>query len=335
MPALPRRAVPVLAIFAAVVLAAVGQMMWQGVRSEGAITGAAEWIWPETPEHAVPLAAYAIRDFHLDALPDAATLLALGDEEYVLYLNGHRVGSNRYRPGAPLDAYPVGPLLVTGPNRLVAELRSASGDGGFLAALTVDGTSTVVTDPTWRVVRRHRPGLVEGWTPIPDDEIATSWGRPPLGRWGKLDRTAERPLAASAGDPCHPVAAHASTGPAASFDFGRPVTGYLRLELDPEWVATEPQPLALFSTDADRGPTLPLLPVPGRPVWTDAVPQTFRHVTVTGLPTPLTATVLPVHSPTALPTPPDPTPPGLANLQPPPTPSLVEILVRRRLAKAE
>lgn len=339
MPPHPRRALPALAVLAVIVLAAVGQLLWQEVRAEGALTGEAEWIWPATGKAAAPLAAYLVRDFRLDAPPaDTATLRALADEEVVLYLNGHRVGSNRYRPGDPLDAYPVAPLLVTGTNRLVAEVRSARGDGGLLAALTVDGEPVAVSGADWRVARRHRPGLVEGWAPIPGEETALSWGRPPVGRWGEARRAVERPRAASAGELCEPVTAEAAVGPIASFDFGRPVTGYLGVELDPATVKEQPRPLALVTTGDDAGgdgetAPRPVLPVPGRPVWTDTVPRTFRHVVVTGLEGPLVATVLPVSAAALdrLPEPAAAPPAGLGGVEPPARLSLLEVLVHRRL----
>lgn len=344
MPSLPRRAAPLLLILAAVLLAAVGQTLWSRARADGAATGTAEWIWPTTPDFARPLAAYAVRDFPVDRTAGDATLYALADDEYVIYLNGHRVGSDRYRPGAAPDAYPVAPLLVVGVNRLVAELRSPRGDGGFLAALVVDGTPAVVSDGSWRVVRRHRPGLVEGWAPIPGSEHARSWGRPPVGRWGRIEPAVERPPAAAAGDPCRPADATApASGPRAEIDFGQPVTGYLQVTLDPAVAAEEAWPLGLFRVAGDgvegsaARPVQPILPVPGRGTWTDSVPRTFRHVTVIGLPGPLTAAVLPV-APAALAALPGPAPspaPELAGVRPPDRPSPVEVLVRKRLATSD
>src|SRR6476659_5880738 len=126
-------------------------------------TGAAEWIWTPLNRHAtLPVAFLAVRDFDLDEPPAAARLLAAGDEEYVLYLNGKLVGAGAHAPGvpgAPLDVYEVGPLLRPGGNRLVAELRSARGAGGFLARLeeSASGRTIVASDRRWRRHDRHPP----------------------------------------------------------------------------------------------------------------------------------------------------------------------------------
>src|ERR1700687_5568523 len=207
-------------------------------------TGAAEWIWAvHDRRQAQPLAFYAARDFALTAPPERARLLALGDPEYVLYLNGRRIGAGSWRPGAHLDEYEVGPLLRTGGNRLLAELRSADGAGGFLASLVdaASGRPLLGTDGAWRTFRRHRLGLLRGWLPVDPSAVAAAvsaagpgaavvawgrapggrwgrvgaawpaavvpWGRPPVGRWGRLVPPWRRPLFAELTGGRQPVAA--------------------------------------------------------------------------------------------------------------------------------
>src|SRR5579863_10357381 len=176
----------------------------------GGGTGAAQWIWvAHDRRQTQPLAFYAARDFTLASPPPArARLLALGDPEYVLYLNGKRVGAGGWRPGARLDEYEVGPLLRPGGNRLLAELRSADGAGGFLASLVeaASGRALVGTDGAWRIFPRHRLGLLRGWLPADPasaamlasaagpGEAAICWGRPPVGRWGRVLPAAPRPV---------------------------------------------------------------------------------------------------------------------------------------------
>ncbi len=248
----------------------------------GSVTGGAEWIWVQHDRRAAqPLALYLARDFTLrPPLPPAARLLALGDPEYVLYLNGKRVGAGGWRPGARLDVYEVAGLLRPGGNRLLAEVRSADGDGGFLASLIdeADGAVLVASDGDWRSYRRHRLGLLRGWLPVGrfgpgplnaagtaaagtagPGEAALAWGRPPLGRWQHLTPGGPRPLfsALTAGRPPLPAAAAlpfvppAVSGVAADasmvlFDWGRPVAGYLALEpgyepgMDPDLVPAPP-----------------------------------------------------------------------------------------------
>jgi hypothetical protein len=285
------------------------------------------------------VAFYLARDFSLEAPPASARLLVQGDHEYIVYLNGQRVGAGGWLPGDRVDVYDVATLLRPGGNRLLAELRSSDGGGGFLASL-VDGASgraLVVSDGRWRAFRRHRLGLVRGWLPVAPFLAAgaartnamsaggmglpaVSWGRPPIGRWGRITPGWRRPLFAELTGGRAPLAATAAalfqppavSGVAADpsmvlFDWGREVTGYLELEpgfepgMDPDLVAPPPdrQRTALVWT-ADRPPQ-PIgtgLPPSAEPVlmpsahlWLDARLRRFRYALVIGLPRPLAARV--------------------------------------------
>ncbi|MBV8203072.1 MAG: hypothetical protein JOZ15_20850, partial [Acidobacteria bacterium] len=268
------------------------------------------------------------------APPERARLLALGDPEYVLYLNGKRVGAGSWRPGAHLDEYEVGPLLRTGGNRLLAELRSADGGGGFLASL-VDETSgrpLLGTDGAWRTFRRHRLGLLRGWLPVDPaaaaavvsaagpGEAAVPWGRPPVGRWGRVVPPWPRPLFAELTGGRRPVPAAAAapyvppkeTGVPGDdtmvlFDWGRQVTGYLALETgfepgmdsDREQPPPDRQRTALLWTGdappqpAGNGPrpSGAVVLMASAHQWLDARPRRFRYALVIGLERPLAARV--------------------------------------------
>jgi hypothetical protein len=312
------------------------------VRRWGGLTGGAQWIWVAHDRHlAQPLAFYAARDFWLEAPPERARLLALGDEQYVLYLNGKRVGAGGWRPGSRLDEYEVGALLRTGGNRLLAELRSADGGGGFLASLTdeASGRTLVATDGDWRTYLRHRLGLVRGWLPVdPFDpaaaarhsqswtsaagpgELAFSWGRPPIGRWGRVTPGWPRPLFAELTGGRRPLPAasesfyrpppetrKAGDDSMVLFDWGREVTGYLALEpgyepgMDSDLVQPPPdrQREALFwigdtpPQPAGTGvePSGAVVLMPGAREWLDARLRRFRYALVIGIPRPLAARV--------------------------------------------
>ncbi len=333
-----------LLVVVAVAAAAVAQLGWLAWWARDVPTGAAEWIWAPLPRHRVAsLAFWAVRDFRLDAVPERAELLALADEEYVAWLNGHRVGSDRYRPGAALDVYEVAPLLLPGANRLVFEVRSARGAGGLLAALRAGDATPVVTDPTWRVVRRAAPGLVEGRLPLGDAAAAVSWGRPPAGRWGLPERGPVRPLAGDVADLCDPLPAPAGSGapPARTvFDWGREVYGYLRLDRAPRAAAAGPGAALLLTGDRPLQPlaephqAAPVVVAPAAATWTDTVPRRFRYATVTGLDGLVAAAVLPVDPAAAGRLPPAPAetgPAGLLGLRVPPQLTPLEKEVRRRL----
>ncbi|HLX07273.1 MAG TPA: hypothetical protein VKY89_05385 [Thermoanaerobaculia bacterium] len=302
----------------------------------GGGTGAAQWIWvAHDRRQTQPLAFYAARDFTLASPPPArARLLALGDPEYVLYLNGKRVGAGGWRPGARLDEYEVGPLLRPGGNRLLAELRSADGAGGFLASLVeaASGRALVGTDGAWRIFPRHRLGLLRGWLPADPasaamlasaagpGEAAICWGRPPVGRWGRVLPAAPRPLFAELTGGRRPLPAAAATPyvppPATGvagdssmelFDWGCEVTGYLALEpgfapgMDSDLVAPPPprqRTALLWTGDTPPQPAGTSRPPSGTVVvmasahqWLDARLRRFRYALVIGLEQPLAARV--------------------------------------------
>lgn len=294
----------------------------RAVRARSSLaTGAAEWIWkPLGRSESSPLAFCLVRDFYLDPLPARVRLLVSADEEYVLSLNGRRIGSGRYagasgKPGTRLDSYEVGGELTPGVNRLEAEVRSGRGAGGFLLALLdgADGRALLGTDERWRVYQRYHPFLLRGLVPLsPKLQLGTgedvySWGLPPLGRWGVPQPGPARPLFPDLTDgrPPLPASRLVLADPPAPglppvartvFDFGREVTGYLSLELTPDPV----QRAGLLYTGVSGVPEVPgarpdgaIITIPGRHGWEAACPRRFRYALVVGL-APLAARVQPV-----------------------------------------
>ncbi len=356
----------------------------------GGTTGGAQWIWvAHDRRQAQPLVFYAVRDFVLEAPPPQARLLALGDPEYVLYLNGKRVGAGCWRPGAHLDEYEVGPLLRIGGNRLLAELRSAAGGGGFLASLVdeANGRPLLGTDGAWRTFRRHRLGLLRGWLPVEPPavaaavsaagpgEAAITWGRPPVGRWGRVvppwprllfaELTGDRrPLPAASIAPYVPPPATGvrSDGTMVLFDWGRQVTGYLALEtgFEPGMDSDLEQPppdrertALLWTGDAPPQPAAGSGLRPSGTVvmmasahqWLDARLRRFRYALVIGIERPLGARVHAVEPREAarggLEVAPETAPPapsvgrGVFGLAPPRLRTPVEDEVRRKLERLQ
>jgi len=297
-----------LALLARIVPAAVARL--------ASPTKAAQWIWESRDRRDVaPTAFYAVRDFDVETPPKRARLLVTADEEYVLSLNGLRVGAGSWEQGAPLDVFEVGPLLQPGPNRLLAELRSGRGTGGFLLSLEDgEGRQLARSDETWLLFHEHHPGLVRGWLPLarrPDDppeipksEPAFCWGLPPTGSWGQPVAGAPRPLlfemTSSSAVPgtAAPRAKLPEKPPQQLFDWGREVAGYLTVEVRPE---PELQVGLLFTGDAppdprrDR-PAGPVLVMPRERVWRAARPGRFRYALVVGLAQPRSASVRPVDA---------------------------------------
>jgi hypothetical protein len=308
VPRPPRRrwAVPVLVIAGVLLLAAADRVLRIVLAKASLPTGAAQWIWePRDHRDLSPAAFYAVRDFTLDAPPARARLLVGGDPEYILYLNGQRVGTGGWSPGEPLDVWEAGPLLQPGANRLLAEVRSDDGSGGFLLSLQDEagGRQLVRSDESWRVFREHQLGVLRGWLPLrgpfsPPSVAASCWGEPPMGRWGRPRLGPVRPLLAdlSTGRPVSAassvllpaldhVPAERPHPPLRLFDWGRQVTGYLLLDVDPSTVQVKG---LLYTGDAppqpgDQRPAAGIVLMAGRRTWMDARPRRFRYALVVGL----------------------------------------------------
>lgn len=295
--------------FLLVLLAALAlQWTWVAARESRQPTGEAAWIWMNHVNRwSGPKTGWAMRDFELETVPAGATVTVLGDEEYVLYLNGERVGSNRYTPEAKPDRYEVGPLLVAGRNRLAAELRSSRGFGAFLLTLSVAGGEEplVVTDASWQISPRYfkrlfRPDLdFEGRFP------AVVVGRPPFGRWGSTAGAVPRPLHSAVRLASRPLL------PARIFyypergwrrlthrtgrgrldlpgrvllDWGDVVDGYLTLSKPEEQPLRGLAYLGLVRPDpAANPPDAWILGVEDQPYWEDSVPRRFRFALLVGL----------------------------------------------------
>ncbi|HXO43411.1 MAG TPA: hypothetical protein VN999_18320, partial [Thermoanaerobaculia bacterium] len=260
------------------------------------------------------------------------------------------------------------------------------GGGGFLASLVdeASGRPLLGTDGGWRTFRRHRLGLVRGWLPVEPPAVATvvsaagpgeapvTWGRPPVGRWGRVVPPWPRPLFAELTGGRQPVPA-ASTAPYVPppatgvrgdstmvlFDWGRQVTGYLALETgfepgmdeDLEQPPPDRQRTALLWTGdappqpAGTGlrPSGAVVIMPSAHQWLDARLRRFRYALVIGLERPLSARVYAVEPREAArsgleiapetPPPASPAGRGVFGLAPPPLRTPVEDEVRRKLER--
>ena len=310
-------------VFAVALTALAAVVCALAVRSVSALaarldmpTGGAQWIWVARDwRDLTPVAFYAVHDFEVEEPPARARLLAMADEEYVLTLNGRPVGTGRWQRGGGLDVYEVGPLLQPGLNRLIAELRSASGSGGFLASLDdpATGRHLARTDESWRMVRRHELGLVRGWVTLTgpgavESEPAFCLGYPPTGRWGRPTAGRAKPRLDEflRGRPVPAVSMRPTRfatrvperpqPPQVLFDWGREVTGYLDLAM----ARSDRLGMALLYTGAAPPdplagpPAADILLLPGEGRWLDAQPRRFRYVLVVGASGAREARVLPV-----------------------------------------
>lgn len=271
----------------------------------GLPVGNAHWIWaPRATSWTGPVAFLAIRDFDLDDVPGEARLVILADEEYVAWLNDTLVGSGRYRPGDPLDAYSVAPLLKKGRNRLLVELRSGRGLGGFFANLHFPGTSIrdVGTDDSWRMTRMSRAGIMNGNGKIAYLPPARDLGAPPFGRWGPVAVGRARELLSNvirkrafsapvlqdetrSGRWVSAGRGGAGHIPAVRIDFGREVEGLLVLGFSD----SEPEPGLLYLSDSmpdpdEQSPAALVMRMRGGRYWMDVEMRRFRYAVVLGMP---------------------------------------------------
>jgi hypothetical protein len=301
-------------VLASTVLAILAERS-EWVRALGAGSAARAWIWaPVELRDVRPRAFFAAHEFELAAPPARAILEVLGDEEYVAWANGWRIGAGRYRAGAPLDRYEVARFLRAGTNRLVLELRSATGAGGATLRL-VDGEDRLLADTRgrWSVFQRTWPGLVGGET-IPSAPRARLLGLSPFGRWGSPAPGPLQPVLADALAAPRPQRAtryrlplesglwvrlpradsrRPPLGPLVEFDFGAEVTGYLVLGVrDPD---TAIGLVRLGTAPAERSGWVPddvAVVAPQRDVWQASEPRRFRFVEVAGLDRVVSAAVL-------------------------------------------
>ncbi len=315
-------------------------------RAEQTATRAAEWISAgDARRERSPNGYWLARDFTIEALPTSARLLALGDPEYVLWLNGRRVGSGAYAEGSALDAFEVAGLLQPGVNRLAVEVRSDRGPSGFLASLDdlsqPESRPLVVSDASWRVFRRFESTLLTGQRALEGGAPAYSWSRPPIGRWGEpLVGPLLPPFEAAVealvrGTPSAP---DAKTPPHHFvFHWDASHTGYLTIQ----FATREAPQLALLrfyaSEPATEGPSslpIPVIVLPARQLWLDAVPRTIRSIEVVGDVQVIAAGVAPLAPNAALA--PRPAPKlsrGVWGLSAPPLRSPVEDEVGRQLER--
>jgi hypothetical protein len=317
------------------------------VRARELPSDGAQWIWAEGPweKSAMPASFLAACDFTLDRAPGDradARLSILADEEYLIYVNGRLVGSNRYRAGAPFDVYEVGDLLQGGGNRVVAEVRSSRGGGGLLAMTEVAGEegSNCPSGPGWRIFRRRSVGVLRGWLPLANGEAPRLWGWSPTGRWGTPTAGSPRPrLDGSPFAPPIPAGqgetllrpAKESTAKLTLYDWGEEVFGFVRLR----FTRGEPNAVVYFGAKRpdprQRPADLVLVGMPGEVYWRSAVPLRLRYLLIGGSVEVRSAEVLPYGPEFAAAYPPAPPPAGLLGIEPPPLRPPVEDEIRRQL----
>ncbi|HEV7282815.1 MAG TPA: HEAT repeat domain-containing protein [Pirellulaceae bacterium] len=119
------------------------------------------WIW--SPDHtggSVPSGSCYFRQTFRVTQPEGGTLLIVADDEFVVYLNGKKVGEN----ATPLQTtrYDLRPYLQRGNNLIAIETRNSVGNSAGLAAQVYfkeqgGQWSTFVTDADWKTALKPLP----------------------------------------------------------------------------------------------------------------------------------------------------------------------------------
>ncbi|MDX9980132.1 MAG: hypothetical protein RBU25_08935 [Lentisphaeria bacterium] len=150
--------------------------------------GKANWIWFPGTSRNEETACVLRRVFELPAKPEQAWLIATGDDEFRLRLNGKVVvGDDQWSRATRL---PVAELLAAGANLLAVEAKdSGKPPAGFLCDLHIvlpGGTElAILSDTTWRTAEKPDG---DWQSPAFDDqawqaaEILAPYGQGP---WGK------------------------------------------------------------------------------------------------------------------------------------------------------
>jgi hypothetical protein len=267
-------------------------------------TGEAAWIWSSAAVPGEgPLTFVAVRDFRLDFLPAAATLLALADEEAQVYLNGKPLALLAYRQGDPLTRVEAGSFLLPGENRIVVEARSSQGAGGLLLSLELHSATPrrIVSDSGWRVTEHLDTQTLVPGTELPGATAAAVLSLPPAGRWGRPHLgSASLPLTDLLLDPLPLAPQRARSelllkwttqepadwrspeiGRRLIFDWGEEVYGYLNLSFPYTREARGLYFAGRGPRDPDKAPAAGWFEkLEGTRAWTASEPRRFRYVTV-------------------------------------------------------
>ncbi|MDF2713648.1 MAG: alpha-L-rhamnosidase [Paenibacillus sp.] len=132
----------------------------------------AQWIWNDLPEYTPNVYAEARKAFELDKLPEAAVLHISANQEYVVCINGVRIGrgpSPSDNAWKYFDSIDVQPSLRAGRNVIAVlaynfgtkeiVIEQAQGPGGIIAQLDMDfgrEKQHVCTDDSWKCRRSPR-----------------------------------------------------------------------------------------------------------------------------------------------------------------------------------
>ncbi len=124
----------------------------------------AQWIWTHHPSTEGFETAYFRKSFRPGGAPEHAQLNIVGDDSFIVWVNGQPVGQGELRPGASrVSCYDIGKYLTSEVNVLAIQATNRSGPGGLLVDLTtrLQGSPEplhLVSDSSWKVTTQAPPG---------------------------------------------------------------------------------------------------------------------------------------------------------------------------------
>jgi len=111
-----------------------------------------QWIWHPDPHEGEWIAFRRTLALPAGREIAAARASVTADDEYVLFVNGQRVGGNAYWP--QIGHHDLTPLLESGANALGVRARNSGGDRGLILGVTVvfadGGVERIASDDGWR-----------------------------------------------------------------------------------------------------------------------------------------------------------------------------------------
>lgn len=138
-------------LFAARPAWAGGDAVWKG-----------RWVWCASAPAQPNIYVYARRTFDLEAVPRTAPMRITADSRYKVWVNGRLVGRGPARSDPAwwyYDRFDIAPMLRSGRNVIAVQVfhhhgtfQYLPGPAGLLAEVKVGG-ETIVSDPSWRVLR--------------------------------------------------------------------------------------------------------------------------------------------------------------------------------------
>ena len=123
----------------------------------GRYSGKAQWIWfPGKNMEPLSMVAFC-KEFNIGEIPAKAEILITADDNYVLYLNGRKIGKDSGDSWEIAEIYDIKPFLKKGTNTVYVEAADAGiAPCAFLAGISLldskGNKRNILSDSSWQVM---------------------------------------------------------------------------------------------------------------------------------------------------------------------------------------